>query len=1470
MNGCFFKELFFFEYQKLFKGERLEKEEMFPLPTEISALNSLARVQRTINWNRVVHGKIIKDIQDLLVPIIKKKMIASIILKAVESIVILCLSVMPRFFIPQITGSYENRNIMVIVFFPIIAFVLGVSRYVLSEHSAKFVNRSSASSGQAIRAIIFDKIAKLNISFLQNADESLISKMVMFNLSHVLNFIGDLPDLFSFPLILFFSVITLYLNLGSYSLIVPLVFLIAWILITIMIRRIVRLELSIEFFSSKRILYVIESLSKFKSIKAEGFEAFYKKKIEQARIQEILFSKRMGMMNSLVYFLVNLSGVLSIVLIQLAHYVANERLGIAKMATVVSIISSMQTPLIRFAKIFEYFHTYNHARRSLNYFLYQIPDKPKDTEIDERLMVGTVNINNCEAIMESDEKSKESIRRIFSNSTDEKQDDRGSASDLSAFRLSTQQIVVSPRFNLSIKRNDKICILTPHGQNIDILLYTIMGETEIRKGRAYYRGECIFEDARNGTFLVGETLRNNILMGEDMIASRYNKILNIIGLQFSKFQGGDLIEVREDASNFSSSEKRKILLARMLYISGDIYIMKNFFGQDEIQAEIILFRRLIKGLLADKTVIFTCPRLEIAELSDQIIVEDQRTNEVKIYKSYHEFRACTPEQSMKNSSRILKSARSHERSRVKRNSHISNSFTKKVELLVAQNRLISRKAGRMFTNFSQVLSGNKKRTGQGILSVLSQGIQQAIKKKADGKLVKIWDEQAAFKNLKTHIYRYCTNRGTFLMILQALLCLVSVMLYIMSDIWVGVWSTNYLSYDTIVYVEIFLGIAVVSSIASAARMYLFNSYLLQNAEKIHKHLIDTFFKLHIGWLIEHPTVQIGYKLSYDMNVLDRGVNEEIQGLLESLFFCLGGLLILNYVYLGLMLLVMLFLGVLFERYLRAFSRASLPLITFITDNTSRLQETYNIAINEMLSYRLLRKEHLIYNKFYATSDELQRAITHFHFYAKRWLGVRLGLINSILISAGYFMPITVVYLFSGLKQLTPLEVALSFIWSLKIVDFVNRFIKIYLALICDIVSCARMVHFCDKAKVERSSNVVVSQGQLRIEDICKAKNLKLTLGKHLLIQNISIDIEKSQTIAILGDSGSGKHLLSDLLTKIYEPDEESGSLILFGEDSKKIDPYFLRRQIGVLKDTPVIFTGTLRDNIDPYNEKSNVDIIKCLLNLEFAELWRNEITERIKQFLNSDDFPEEESELDDSEHEDRIETKETSKPLVTEANTNIKDSVQLEQLKLIHGSEVTHLQEMLKTELASNNKYLSIKVQRMIKLARIMLQSPKLVIADQGAIDLWFGNNGHNLSTLLKKFPSTSFLIILTTFEAILSYDKIYLFEEGKVVSQGPGFELLKGGCPKIMEMIRKKDNYLYAFLKEKVNKRIQERLKDGFLNSYDGCKSEYQAAIIDEDIDLEESRIQFDYNQFNIPSKKGRAEIRRSSWDVNNKRAQV
>ncbi len=81
----------------------------------------------------------------------------------------------------------------------------------------------------------------------------------------------------------------------------------------------------------------------------------------------------------------------------------------------------------------------------------------------------------------------------------------------------------------------------------------------------------------------------------------------------------------------------------------------------------------------------------------------------------------------------------------------------------------------------------------------------------------------------------------------------------------------------------------------------------------------------------------------------------------------------------------------------------------------------------------------------------------------------------------------------------------------------------------------------------------------------------------LVVDDVSVQIEPGQSVAIVGKSGSGKSTVASLLAGLYEP--TSGRILYDGQDLTTLDPTSLRRHLGVVTQKPYLFGGSMRDNI---------------------------------------------------------------------------------------------------------------------------------------------------------------------------------------------------------------------------------------------------------------------------------------------------
>lgn len=109
------------------------------------------------------------------------------------------------------------------------------------------------------------------------------------------------------------------------------------------------------------------------------------------------------------------------------------------------------------------------------------------------------------------------------------------------------------------------------------------------------------------------------------------------------------------------------------------------------------------------------------------------------------------------------------------------------------------------------------------------------------------------------------------------------------------------------------------------------------------------------------------------------------------------------------------------------------------------------------------------------------------------------------------------------------------------------------------------------------------------------KNVKFTYPSRkdqVILKDLSLKIESGETIGIVGKSGSGKSTITQLIQRFYDP--ESGSILIDNKNIKNINTKSYRKLIGVVSQEPVLFYGTIKENIRYGNlECSDDDIIQA-------------------------------------------------------------------------------------------------------------------------------------------------------------------------------------------------------------------------------------------------------------------------------------
>ena len=117
----------------------------------------------------------------------------------------------------------------------------------------------------------------------------------------------------------------------------------------------------------------------------------------------------------------------------------------------------------------------------------------------------------------------------------------------------------------------------------------------------------------------------------------------------------------------------------------------------------------------------------------------------------------------------------------------------------------------------------------------------------------------------------------------------------------------------------------------------------------------------------------------------------------------------------------------------------------------------------------------------------------------------------------------------------------------------------------------------------------------------------------LALDNVTLEIEPGENVALVGPSGAGKSTLFDMILRFYDPG--SGCIALEGIDIRKLDPVELRSHIAVVSQQPAMFTGNVWDNIRYGRPQADDDAVKQAAKSAYASDFIEALPEKYDSFL---------------------------------------------------------------------------------------------------------------------------------------------------------------------------------------------------------------------------------------------------------------
>ncbi|KAH7697850.1 multidrug resistance-associated protein 1-like protein, partial [Aphelenchoides avenae] len=233
--------------------------------------------------------------------------------------------------------------------------------------------------------------------------------------------------------------------------------------------------------------------------------------------------------------------------------------------------------------------------------------------------------------------------------------------------------------------------------------------------------------------------------------------------------------------------------------------------------------------------------------------------------------------------------------------------------------------------------------------------------------------------------------------------------------------------------------------------------------------------------------------------------------------------------------------------------------------------------------------------------------------AKTWIQVRVDLISDLVVFA--FIVFAVVM---GNRQLVTLGVVALVIDScITFCGYASGIARMWRDVEVEIVSIERVCEYI-RNKHEAPWRYPTSRvppswpvhGRIVFQDLC----LRYRPDDDLVLKSINLAVEGSQRVGVVGRTGAGKTSLTVALFRLVEP--ASGSILIDDVDIARLGLHELRRAITIIPQDPVLFCGTLRSNLDPFDEYTEDELWAAVRKAhmsDFVEAFEKKLDEEIAE-----------------------------------------------------------------------------------------------------------------------------------------------------------------------------------------------------------------------------------------------------------------
>ncbi|XP_068447107.1 ATP-binding cassette sub-family C member 4-like [Clinocottus analis] len=724
---------------------------------------------------------------------------------------------------------------------------------------------------------------------------------------------------------------------------------------------------------------------------------------------------------------------------------------------------------------------------------------------------------------------------------------------------------------ITMKSRQLVTVIGPVGAGKSSLLSAILGELPHDTGILKVKGRLTY--AAQQAWVFPGSVRSNILFGRELNPQKYKRVLRACALKkdMELLPDGDLTLIGDRGATLSGGQKARVNLARAVYQDADIYLLDDPLSAVDAEVGRHIFEKCICGLLKNKSRILVTHQLQYLKAADQIVV--LKEGHIMAQGTYTE---------LESSGVDIESLQmtEDEQRQCARPADLD-----KVSVL-------SQRTNHSHGSDSTLLPPESDRTDQ--LPV------ETVRSMAE--------ETRAEGNVSSRIYlKYFSAGCSFLaLIVIVLLSVIAEVSYIMQDWWLVYWAReeffnntagpssiktgfnathSYQELNLKYYLGIYSGLTVAAVVFGYARSLVMFRGLVRTAQALHNDMFSAVLRTPVHFFDVNPIGRILNRFSKDIGQIDSMLPITLVNFYQ-LFLQNVGVVAVAASVIPLILIPIVPLLVVFLYLRRFYLRTSRDVKRLESTTRSPVFSHLSSSLQGLWTIRALSAEQRLKKAFDAHQD-LHSEAWFLFLMISRWFALYLDGLCAVLIAMSTFGCILL------RDELKAGEVGLVLTYVVTLVGNFQWTVRQSAEVENMMTSVERVVEYTELESEapwetqKRPPPDWPNKGQVTFDRV----NFSYSADGPVVLKDISATFQPNEKVGIVGRTGAGKSSLVSALFRLAEP---QGKIYIDGVLTSEIGLHDLRQKMSIIPQDPVLFTGSMRKNLDPFSQHSDEDLWRAL------------------------------------------------------------------------------------------------------------------------------------------------------------------------------------------------------------------------------------------------------------------------------------